>query len=109
MIPLCLFVPDAPKGVNVVAESSEVKEGDELKLTCVVFKSNPDQWINYSWYQNDKELKEYSNKSIHFPSIKQRQGGQYHCQASNKIGATKSHPIVISVKCKFSFNIHKLI
>ncbi|XP_036453126.1 basement membrane-specific heparan sulfate proteoglycan core protein [Colossoma macropomum] len=88
----------APKGVQVEVEPSDVKKGDEVRLTCSVQKSNPDVLqYSYRWHKDNKELQEHSNE-LYIPSVTPRDSGWYHCKARNNIGSTASTPTVISVK-----------
>ncbi|KAI4874516.1 hypothetical protein NFI96_016608 [Prochilodus magdalenae] len=90
----------APKGVEVRAEPVDVKKGDELRLTCLVQKSNPEVYqSSYMWYKDQQELSQYKGKKeLNIQSISQSNNGRYHCRVTNTIGSSSSKGLEISVK-----------
>ncbi|KAL6471388.1 hypothetical protein MHYP_G00200380 [Metynnis hypsauchen] len=88
----------APKGVQVKAEPSDVYKGDEVRLTCLVQKSNPEvPQYSYRWYKDNLELQGHSNE-LYIPSVTLNHTGWYHSQANNGIGSTDCNLTEISVK-----------
>ncbi|KAL7849082.1 hypothetical protein SRHO_G00207050 [Serrasalmus rhombeus] len=93
-----LNVKYAPKGVQVKVEPRDVNKGDEVRLTCLVQKSNPEVPQNsYRWYKDHSELQGH-RKELLIPSATSNHTGLYHCQANNGIRSTDSTPTEISVK-----------
>ncbi|XP_049439893.1 B-cell receptor CD22 [Epinephelus fuscoguttatus] len=78
----------ANKSLNTVVENKTVT------LTCSA-KGRPDP--TFIWFKN--EQKEMTTGAVlEIPSIKESQGGEYHCEAQNTHGKQKSKPVNINVE-----------
>ena len=91
---------DAPVGVHIETnkDRSTIKEGDQIKLTCVVQKSNPEAH-SWSWFKDNNKitnaLKEYTISSVQLDD-----GGRYSCEARNDVGGGRSYSgYQITVSC----------
>ncbi|XP_029593421.1 B-cell receptor CD22 isoform X2 [Salmo trutta] len=88
----------APVGVYIETDKrSTIKEGEQIKLTCMVSKSNPEVH-SWSWFKDNKiitnTLKEYT-----FKSVQLEDKGHYSCEARNYVGSRRSsstHQITVS-------------
>ncbi|KAK6326174.1 hypothetical protein J4Q44_G00018190 [Coregonus suidteri] len=80
----------APVGVHIETNKalSTIKEGDHIKLTCIVQKSNSEVH-SWSWFK-DKDKMANSLKEYTIKSVRQEDRGLYHCEASNDVGSTRS-------------------
>ncbi|XP_026790849.3 B-cell receptor CD22 isoform X2 [Pangasianodon hypophthalmus] len=90
----------APKGVTISHQSNDLREGDQLTLTCSVQNSNPavGQW-SYKWYKDDQEINHQTMNTFTVQSITRFDKGRYQCQAGNSVGETKSaHSTQVSVQ-----------
>uniref|UniRef100_A0A3B1J8M6 B-cell receptor CD22 n=1 Tax=Astyanax mexicanus TaxID=7994 RepID=A0A3B1J8M6_ASTMX len=93
---ITLEVEYAPKDVRIKAETSDVKIGDTLHLTCSEQSSNPAPHA-YSWYKDGVKLLETSSL-LTITELKRSHSGWYHCEAENRIKSTASEKIQISVQ-----------
>lgn len=94
------FISDAPEvEIRKTSPASEMKEGDEMTLTCHVTRSNPAP-RKYYWYKDDthinsKDVSQYSR------IMEPEDSGYYKCEAENSAGRSSSQPHEIRVLCKF--------
>ncbi|XP_071240564.1 B-cell receptor CD22 isoform X3 [Salvelinus alpinus] len=83
----------APVGVHIETykDLSTIKEGDQIKLTCMVQQSNPEV-RSWSWFKDNNTitnaLKEYT-----FSSVQPKDKGRYSCEARNDVGSRRSSSI----------------
>ncbi|KAG9264950.1 B-cell receptor CD22-like [Astyanax mexicanus] len=96
-LPVRINVLYAPKDVRIKAETSDVKIGDTLHLTCSEQSSNPAPHV-YSWYKDDELYRFGTGSLLTITELKQSHSGWYHCEAENRIKSTASKKIHISVQ-----------
>ncbi|XP_006894321.1 PREDICTED: sialoadhesin [Elephantulus edwardii] len=72
-----------------VSPSPEVREGEEVVLSCQVPTGVP-EGTSYHWYRNGQLLQEPTSARLHFAAIAVKQAGAYHCQAQAPGSATTS-------------------
>ncbi|XP_010788680.1 B-cell receptor CD22 [Notothenia coriiceps] len=82
--------------VQVVSSTSEVKQGDELTLTCKVTRSNP-QPTTYVWSKNGTSIGQRTQLYV-VKRIEPENKGSYTCTATNTVGNGTSDPLQIIVK-----------
>lgn len=94
------FISDAPEvEIRKTSPASEIKEGDEMTLTCHVMRSNPPPH-KYDWYNNDRLIN--SGRVSQYSRVMQPgDSGSYRCEAENSAGRRSSQPLLIPVLCKF--------
>ncbi|KAM4706564.1 sialoadhesin-like [Discoglossus pictus] len=62
----------------LVFPSAKVGEGTYLNLTCETYSTTQEN-ASYTWYKNNKLLKEGSNVSLILPNVTITDAGSYHC------------------------------
>ncbi|XP_066461721.1 B-cell receptor CD22-like [Eleutherodactylus coqui] len=87
-----LNVKYKPQNVTIIAKSPTISllEGQNITLECSVESSNPPN-PNIIWYKNGQKLDSEAYKKTVDES------GQYHCEAQNSMGTSKSNTVEISV------------
>ncbi|XP_064425531.1 sialoadhesin-like [Latimeria chalumnae] len=98
-----LRVMYAPKDVKLTSRSrmDGIAEGNDVSLVCS--SNSYPLATEYTW------SKTLGNKTIMLGEKEEtitvhkisRDGGLYHCAARNKIGATRSNPLNLTVQCKY--------
>uniref|UniRef100_A0A8B9IP41 Ig-like domain-containing protein n=1 Tax=Anser cygnoides TaxID=8845 RepID=A0A8B9IP41_ANSCY len=90
-----LQVHYAPRDVRVeVMPTSPVHEGRQVTLSCHD-SANPPSFA-YSWSLNGLVLPSRMDKVL-LQSVQVRDGGAYHCHATNIVGTIASHPTILEV------------
>ncbi|XP_034144791.1 B-cell receptor CD22-like isoform X1 [Esox lucius] len=89
-----LTVEYAPKETISWKSSSDIKEDDNVILTCSS-RGHPN--ATYYWYR-ENSLIQNSEATFKISSIKPEDSGKYHCEAVNKHGTNKSEAITLNVK-----------
>uniref|UniRef100_A0A6Q2YWD7 B-cell receptor CD22 n=3 Tax=Esox lucius TaxID=8010 RepID=A0A6Q2YWD7_ESOLU len=89
-----LTVEYAPKETISGINSSDIKEDDNVILTCSS-RGHPN--ATYNWYK-ENSLIEKIEATFKISSIKPEDSGKYHCEAVNKHGTNKSEAITLNVK-----------
>ncbi|XP_034373359.1 B-cell receptor CD22 isoform X2 [Arvicanthis niloticus] len=100
-----LDVKYTPK-LKIQVNSTEVKEGNSVTMTCQVIGSNPELRTEVSWFKDGRPLQEQeweqeqeqeqmSKLTLH--SVTKDMGGKYQCRASNDIGEGESEEVVLTV------------
>ncbi|XP_075428982.1 sialoadhesin isoform X2 [Ascaphus truei] len=79
----------------MVVPSAELHEGASVTLTCEIPKIA--HGTNYTWYKNNKWLKEGPEVSLMLPSVSSADGGSYHCLAKHGSGSSISPLVGINV------------
>ncbi|XP_072262798.1 sialoadhesin isoform X2 [Pyxicephalus adspersus] len=80
-----------------VSPSVEVEEGKEVRLTCVATRGSEKGNI-YTWYKNEKLLKEDSEGNIlTFRTVSAQDAGYYHCRVHNTQGSSTSPPVTLHI------------
>ncbi|XP_029115755.1 B-cell receptor CD22-like isoform X2 [Scleropages formosus] len=88
----------SPKNTSVsVSPSGDIVEGSSVTLTCNS-KANP-AVDTYTWFKNGAEISQRGSwQNYNISIIRSEDSGEYHCEASNKVGTQKSNNVI--------FNIH---
>ncbi|ROI15230.1 B-cell receptor CD22 [Anabarilius grahami] len=96
---ITIDVKYGPKDVTVkpLVRVEDLKEGDKLELECSVKESNP-AVKQFTWYNNNTEIQQQTNKILTISEITADDRGFYHCRADNDINSKKSNEILVSVK-----------
>lgn len=94
---IVLVDTDAPRDTQAEKHPADVVEGGSVTLKCVA-NGRPDP--NFTWFGN--ENKEIGRGAEHkITLIVESQSGEYHCEATNKLGTMKSNPVNINVTCEY--------
>ncbi|KAM8869853.1 B-cell receptor CD22-like isoform 1-T3 [Spinachia spinachia] len=90
---ISLTVEYAPRDTRAEHTPADVAEGASVTLKCFA-KGRPHP--DFTWFRNQNEA--IGGRAEHkITSIVGSQSGEYHCQAKNKLGTTKSNPVYIDV------------
>ncbi|XP_030046838.1 sialoadhesin isoform X2 [Microcaecilia unicolor] len=90
---LHFFVPDAE---ILVAPSTEIHEGNNVNLTCMV-TSKMQGKVKYIWYKNSRWLKEDPAGKLLLESVDNTDTGSYHCMVKDTKGNHTSSIISLNV------------
>ncbi|XP_009882395.1 PREDICTED: sialoadhesin [Charadrius vociferus] len=80
----------------LVSPSAEVREGDDVSLTCQVVGEPQDDTI-YSWYKNSKWLQESPEYVLALPHVTSAAAGSYHCRARSPVGTSVSPAVALHI------------
>ncbi|XP_009472716.1 PREDICTED: sialoadhesin [Nipponia nippon] len=80
----------------LVSPSTEVREGDDVSLTCQVVGEPQDDTV-YSWYKNSERLQGSPDNLLALPSITSAAAGSYHCRARSPSGTSVSPAVALRV------------
>ncbi|XP_069712709.1 sialoadhesin [Phaenicophaeus curvirostris] len=80
----------------LVSPSTEVREGDDVSLTCQVVGEPQDDTV-YSWYKNSEWLQESPENLLALPHIASSATGSYHCRARSPSGSSISPAVALRV------------
>ncbi|KAK4818881.1 hypothetical protein QYF61_021398 [Mycteria americana] len=80
----------------LVSPSAEVREGDDVSLTCQV-AGEPQDGTVYSWYKNSERLQESPDNFLALPGIASAAAGSYHCRARGPSGTSVSPAVALRV------------
>ncbi|KAL0984793.1 hypothetical protein UPYG_G00146990 [Umbra pygmaea] len=86
-----------PKGVNLTADKSQYKEGQDLKFTCKVKDANPDVH-SYTWYKGKKQLGKFQESTYRLFNLQPENSGSYYCEGINVVGQKKSSEYQLNVQ-----------
>ncbi|XP_040978927.1 LOW QUALITY PROTEIN: sialoadhesin [Aquila chrysaetos chrysaetos] len=86
----------APAARVLVLPSAEVREGDDVSLTCQVAGEPQDDMV-YAWYKNSKWLQESPENLLTLPRIASAAAGSYHCRARSPSGTSISPAVALHV------------
>nr|XP_033818491.1 B-cell receptor CD22 [Geotrypetes seraphini] len=87
----------APKEVKIeVLNNHVIKEGDYVKLRCLVKASIPEV-TEYTWYKGGSSYPQSHGYELIFETIQSTDTGRYQCTAQNEIGSTKSTVVLVDV------------
>ncbi|KAM9249763.1 sialoadhesin isoform 1-T1 [Dugong dugon] len=84
-----------------VSPSPELREGQEVVLSCQVPTGVPDR-TSYRWYWNGQLLQESTSATLQFPAIASSQAGAYHCQAQALGSTTASLAVPVSLHVSYA-------
>lgn len=90
----------APAARVLVLPSAEVREGDDVSLTCQV-AGEPQDDMFYAWYKNSKWLQESPENLLTLPRIASAAAGSYHCRARSPSGTSISPAVALHVSCEW--------
>uniref|UniRef100_A0A8C5PWD1 Ig-like domain-containing protein n=1 Tax=Leptobrachium leishanense TaxID=445787 RepID=A0A8C5PWD1_9ANUR len=76
--------------------SSEIREGERVTLTCDLPGFRPEE-IHYSWFKNNVQIKDLSDRSLSFRDVKTDDAGSYFCIIQNDKGEDSSPPVMLNV------------
>ncbi|XP_073719546.1 B-cell receptor CD22 [Misgurnus anguillicaudatus] len=96
---ISINVKYGPKQVKITpaVNINDLREGDELKLTCSVGGSNPAvRW--FYWYRDNSQLWDQTSQTLTISGVTPEHKGSYHCEANNGINTAKSNRLYVSVK-----------
>ncbi|XP_068571517.1 uncharacterized protein [Cebidichthys violaceus] len=83
--------------VSVNSTGSELKEGDDITLTCV--HNLPDLNLTFGWKRDGKDIDDGKNKSkLHLENVLAHKGGVYICIVNSSCGCYKSSPHNVTVE-----------
>lgn len=91
---------DAPKQTFVTLSSANIREGQDVTLTCSA-KGRPEPtfvWFKQKTGENRSELA--TGPSYRILSIRESHAENYICEARNYLGNSKSPPKYINVTCE---------
>uniref|UniRef100_H3ACN0 Ig-like domain-containing protein n=1 Tax=Latimeria chalumnae TaxID=7897 RepID=H3ACN0_LATCH len=93
-----LNVLSAPRRVQVIktAPHSDIKEGDDVTLTCNTEGSNVTA-TEFWWYKNNKKVMDRQQQTLQLTNIKSDNAGNYVCEARNKTAFTESAAFYLNV------------
>lgn len=94
---------DPPKETSLKTDTKSIREGQSVTLTCSA-KGRPNP--TYTWFKNKEMQSPQAGDNSHMwimTSIEDSQSGEYHCEAKNKYGETKSNPVIVDVTCEYIF------
>ncbi|XP_069653609.1 sialoadhesin [Haliaeetus albicilla] len=80
----------------LVLPSAEVREGDDVSLTCQVAGELQDDMV-YAWYKNSKWVQESPENILTLPRIASAAAGSYHCRARSPSGTSISPAVALHV------------
>ncbi|XP_064304846.1 sialoadhesin [Phalacrocorax carbo] len=80
----------------LVSPSTEVREGDDVSLTCQVVGEPRDDTL-YSWYKNSERLQESPDNILALPRIASAAAGSYHCRARGSSGTSVSPAVALRI------------
>ncbi|KAM6361127.1 sialoadhesin [Alca torda] len=80
----------------LVSPSMEVREGDDVSLTCQVVGEPQDDTV-YSWYKNSERLQESPDNFLALPHITSAAAGSYHCRAHSPSGTSVSPAVALRI------------
>uniref|UniRef100_A0A8C9WIT8 Ig-like domain-containing protein n=1 Tax=Scleropages formosus TaxID=113540 RepID=A0A8C9WIT8_SCLFO len=98
--PLDFSFSDSPKDTLVsISPSGDIVEGSLVTLTCNS-KANPPV-DTYAWFKNGAEISQRgSRQNYNISIIRSEDSGEYHCEASNKVGTQKSNTVIFNIHAK---------
>ncbi|XP_053922271.1 sialoadhesin [Cuculus canorus] len=80
----------------LVSPSTEVREGDDVSLTCQVVGEPQDDTV-YLWYKNSEWLQESPENLLALTRIASTAAGSYHCRARSPSGSSVSPAVTLRV------------
>ncbi|XP_074847742.1 sialoadhesin [Carettochelys insculpta] len=84
----------------LVNPSTEVREGDDVSMTCDVTGNAPEGSI-YTWYKNSHRIQESAESSLAFSRITSGDTGSYHCKARSPEGTSSSISPAVSLHVSY--------
>ncbi|XP_042640859.1 Fc receptor-like protein 3 [Tyto alba] len=96
--PVTITVHRVPvSGVSLVVQppEGEVAEGDRLVLGCSVAAGTGP--LSFSWHRQGSAVPLATGPRYELRAVRQRDGGRYHCRATNGDTAADSPPLWVSV------------
>ncbi|NWU99697.1 SN protein, partial [Upupa epops] len=73
----------------LIQPSSEVQEGVSVTLTCLTAWGALEETL-YTWYRNSKWLRENSDPTLRFPSVRGEDAGAFQCRVQSSNGSDTS-------------------
>ncbi|XP_071397679.1 B-cell receptor CD22-like [Centroberyx affinis] len=93
---ISINVKYGPKNTSVlVSPSGETVEGSSVTLTC---SSDANPAATYTWYKENRTLRQEPEERYSFTSISSEDSGMYHCQSDNQYGQFNSSSLFIDVQ-----------
>ncbi|XP_014822211.1 PREDICTED: sialoadhesin [Calidris pugnax] len=80
----------------LISPSTEVQEGDDVSLTCLVVGEPQDDTV-YSWYKNSEWLQDGPDNFLPLPHIASSAAGSYHCRARSPSGTSVSLAVALRI------------
>ncbi|KAM6135703.1 LOW QUALITY PROTEIN: sialoadhesin [Phoenicopterus ruber ruber] len=86
-----------PAARVLVSPAAEVREGDDVSLTCQVAGDARGDTV-YSWYKNSERLQESPDRVLALPRVASAAAGSYHCRAHGPLGdQRRPRPVALRV------------
>ncbi|KAK9518006.1 hypothetical protein VZT92_023335 [Zoarces viviparus] len=83
--------------VSVNSTRSELKEGDDLTMTCL--HNLPDLNLTFGWKRDGEDIRDGKNKrKLHLENVLGHQSGEYICFVNSLCGCYKSPPQKVTVE-----------
>ncbi|XP_075608994.1 sialoadhesin isoform X1 [Balearica regulorum gibbericeps] len=83
----------------LVSPSTEVREGDDVSLTCQAGGEPQDDTV-YTWYKNSERLQEGPDNLLALPHIASAAAGSYHCRARSPSRTSISPAVALHVSLR---------
>ncbi|KAM6429712.1 LOW QUALITY PROTEIN: sialoadhesin [Rhynochetos jubatus] len=80
----------------LIQPSSEVREGAAVTLSCLGAWGAAEETL-YTWYRNGKWLRESSEPTLRFPSIRAQDAGAFQCSVRSSNGSDTSAVVPLRV------------
>ncbi|KAM5191413.1 sialoadhesin [Mantella aurantiaca] len=87
----------APTAKIMVSPSADVREGENVTLTCFLKCSSDAGNVTFSWYKNNVLLMEEQEAVIHFAQVTSSESGSYYCKAWCGESSKSSAPVRLQV------------
>lgn len=87
----------APTAKIMVSPSADVREGENVTLTCLLKISSDTGNDTFSWYKNNALLIEEQEDVIYFGGVTSSDSGSYYCKAWSGGSSKTSAPVRLQV------------
>ncbi|XP_076146007.1 B-cell receptor CD22-like isoform X2 [Alosa pseudoharengus] len=106
--PLSVSVMYSPKNTSALTNrSSSIIKGSSVTLTCSSDANPPVE--NYTWFKMDESTPVGSGQQYSITNISSEDGGQYYCEAKNRLGIGTSAAMTIRIEEDMSIMMYSVI